>query len=116
MIMGKRLRVYYMAQVAIQPPKFVFFVNIPSLMTEAYKKYLYNQFREKYGFMGVPLLFYLKGKKKPKTEQVKAAPNKEGLIMEDDNDRDIDEDYPDFDDDFDDGIDDGDLDESYFKS
>lgn len=66
MIMGRRLRVYYMAQVAVQPPKFVFFVNFPNLMTESYKKYLYNQFREKYGFLGVPILMYLKGKKRLK--------------------------------------------------
>lgn len=64
MIMGKRLRIYYMAQVAIQPPKFVLFVNFPNLMTETYKKYLYNQFRETYGFTGVPISLHLKGKKK----------------------------------------------------
>lgn len=62
MIMGKRLRIYYMAQVSINPPKFVFFVNYPNLMSEGYKKYLYNQFRETYGFTGVPILFFLKGK------------------------------------------------------
>jgi GTP-binding protein len=64
MIQGKRLRIYYMAQVAIQPPKFIFFVNYPNLMTETYKKYLYNQFRETYGFIGVPILMHLKGKDK----------------------------------------------------
>jgi GTPase len=69
MIMGKRLRIYYMAQVAVQPPKFVLFVNFPNLMTETYKKYLYNQFRETYGFTGVPLSLYLKGKKKSKAEK-----------------------------------------------
>ncbi len=66
MVMGKRLRVYYMAQVAIQPPKFILFVNNPTLMSESYKKYLYNQFREVYGFKGVPILIYLKGKAKSK--------------------------------------------------
>lgn len=64
MIMGKRLRIYYMAQVAIQPPKFIFFVNYPNLMTDTYKKYLYNQFRETYEFTGVPITFHLKGKEK----------------------------------------------------
>lgn len=64
MIMGKRLRVYYMAQVAIEPPKFILFVNYPNLMTDTYKKYLYNQFRETYGFTGVPISFHLKGKEK----------------------------------------------------
>jgi GTPase len=64
MIMGKRLRIYYMAQVDIQPPKFILFVNYPNLMTETYKKYLYNQFRETYRFLGVPILIHLKGKQK----------------------------------------------------
>ena len=64
MIMGKRLRIYYMAQVSVNPPTFVLFVNYPNLMTETYKKYLYNQFRETYGFTGVPIVLYLKGKQK----------------------------------------------------
>lgn len=69
MIMGKRLRIYYMAQVAVQPPKFILFVNYPNLMTESYRKYLYNQFRETYGFVGVPILIHLKGKQKSKAEK-----------------------------------------------
>ena len=69
MIMGKRLRIYYMVQVGIQPPKFIVFVNYPNLMTEPYKKYLYNQFRETYGFTGLPLIMHLKGKKKSKNEK-----------------------------------------------
>lgn len=64
MINGKRLRIYYMAQVAIEPPKFVVFVNHPSLMSVSYKKYLYNQFRAAYGFSGVPIELYLRGKDK----------------------------------------------------
>lgn len=64
MIMGRRLRIYYMAQVDIQPPKFILFVNHPHLMQDSYKKYLYNQFREEYAFTGVPLTMHLKGKEK----------------------------------------------------
>jgi GTP-binding protein len=120
MIQGKRLRIYYMAQVAVQPPKFVFFVNIPTLMTEAYKKYLYNQFREKYGFMGVPILFYLKGKKKPQTDQVKTVKDREGLLIEGYESEEAEsieiEDEEIFEPgDFDlDDLNDGDLDDSYF--
>lgn len=69
MVMGKRLRIYYMAQVAIQPPKFILFVNYPNLMTEGYKKYLYNQFRDAYTFSGVPLEMHLKGKKKSQEDR-----------------------------------------------
>ena len=64
MIGGKRLRIYYMAQVDTCPPKFILFVNYPNLMTESYRKYLYNQFRETYAFTGIPILLYLKGKEK----------------------------------------------------
>ncbi len=70
MLNGKRLRIYYMAQVAIQPPKFILFVNHPGLMLESYKKYLYNQFREVYTFAGVPIIMHLKGKtKKDRTRE-----------------------------------------------
>ena len=79
MIMGKRLRIYYMAQVDIQPPKFILFVNYPNLMIESYKKYLYNQFREIYAFTGVPIRMFLKGKEKrekPNTQEVEKVGHK----------------------------------------
>lgn len=62
MITGKRLRIYYMTQIDTAPPRFVVFVNKPDLMTEAYKKYLINQFRRQYIFPGTPLEFLLRGK------------------------------------------------------
>lgn len=78
MLMGKRLRIYYMAQVEEQPPRFILFVNYPNLMVESYKKYIYNQFREEYGFMGVPILMHLKGKPK-KDKDGSGAPAEEKL-------------------------------------
>lgn len=74
MLRGKRLRVYYMAQVDQKPPRFVFFVNNPDFMEESYKKYLVNQFRETYKFTGVPLVFYLKGKKQRLEKKESAYP------------------------------------------
>ncbi len=59
---GKRLRIYYLAQVGIHPPHFVMFVNRSKLMLDTYKQYLVNQFRKAYGFSGVPLVFTLRGK------------------------------------------------------
>lgn len=64
MLKGKRLRIYYVAQVGVEPPQFVMFVNKPSLMVDSYKKYLINAFRKSFGFAGVPLSFSLKGKPK----------------------------------------------------
>jgi len=63
MINGKRLRIYYMTQVTVHPPRFVLFVNYPDRMTRTYQKYLINQFRAHYGFKGVPLSFSLRKKK-----------------------------------------------------
>ncbi|MBX9744559.1 MAG: ribosome biogenesis GTPase Der, partial [Chlamydiales bacterium] len=64
LITGKRLRIYYMTQTQVAPPKFVVFVNKPDLMLDTYKKYLINQFRETYRFSGSPLFFELRGKEK----------------------------------------------------
>lgn len=62
MMMGKRLRIYYLTQVSVQPPRFVLFVNKPQLMHDSYKKYLINGFRKTFPFAGTPLEFYLRGK------------------------------------------------------
>ncbi|MCE5294589.1 MAG: ribosome biogenesis GTPase Der [Chlamydiales bacterium] len=59
---GKRLRVYYMTQIGIQPPHFVLFVNQPKLCAPTYQKYLINRLRDTFGFKGVPLVFQLKPK------------------------------------------------------
>jgi GTP-binding protein len=62
MVIGKRLRIYYLTQAEVQPPRFVFFVNKPDLMHDSYKKYLINSFRKAFPFTGSPLKFLLRGK------------------------------------------------------
>jgi GTP-binding protein len=59
---GKRLRIYYMAQVETKPPTFVLFVNAPRLMLDTYQRYLVHQFRKTYQFTGNPLVFRLKAR------------------------------------------------------
>lgn len=107
MLMGKRLRIYYMAQIDIEPPTFVLFVNSPALMSETYKKYLYNQFRETWGFLGVPIVFHLKGKNKGKREKREPAIGDAAKKLEDEEDVldvfDEDADVADFEDSLDDG-------------
>jgi GTP-binding protein len=71
LIIGKRLRIYYMTQVTSNPPKFVLFVNNTTLMTESYRKYLINNFREVYGFRGCPLSLELRGKQPPARHEPK---------------------------------------------
>ncbi len=57
---GKRLRIFYMTQVAVKPPTFVIFVNDAGLMHFSYKRYLENRLRETFGFRGTPLRFFIR--------------------------------------------------------
>ncbi|MFS0576729.1 ribosome biogenesis GTPase Der [Sporosarcina sp. 179-K 3D1 HS] len=52
---GRRLRIYYVTQVAIKPPTFVVFVNEPELMHFSYERFLQNRLRESFGFEGTPI-------------------------------------------------------------
>ena len=55
LVKGKRLRVYYMTQVRTNPPTFVVFVNYPEFMHFSYQRFLINQLRENFDFMGTPI-------------------------------------------------------------
>jgi len=57
---GKRLRLYYMTQVAVKPPTFVIFVNDKKLMHFSYTRYLENRIREAFGFRGTALKFIIR--------------------------------------------------------
>lgn len=60
---GKRLKLYYMTQVAVKPPTFVIFVNDKELMHFSYTRYLENKIREAFGFRGTALKFYIRERK-----------------------------------------------------
>jgi GTP-binding protein len=52
---GRRLKIYYVTQVASSPPVIVCFVNDPKLMHWSYQRYLINTFRRELGFEGTPI-------------------------------------------------------------
>ena len=60
---GKRLRLYYITQVAVKPPTFVIFVNDKELMHFSYTRYIENRIRESFGFRGTPLKFIIRERK-----------------------------------------------------
>lgn len=60
---GKRLKLYYVTQVAIKPPTFVIFVNSKELMHFSYTRYLENKIREAFGFRGTSLKFFIRERK-----------------------------------------------------
>ena len=60
---GKRLKLYYITQVAVKPPTFVIFVNDKELMHFSYTRYLENRIREAFGFKGTSLKFFIRERK-----------------------------------------------------
>ena len=61
---GKRLKLYYITQVAVKPPTFVIFVNDKELMHFSYTRYIENQIRDTFGFKGTALKFIIRERKK----------------------------------------------------
>ena len=52
---GKRLKLFYISEVSVKPPTFVIFVNDKDLMHFSYTRYMENQIREAFGFVGTPI-------------------------------------------------------------
>lgn len=60
---GKRLKLYYITQVAVKPPTFVIFVNDKELMHFSYTRYIENKIRDTFGFKGTSLKFIIRERK-----------------------------------------------------
>ena len=52
---NKRLKVFYMTQVAVGPPTFIVFVNDTELLHFSYQRFLENQLRKNFDFQGTPI-------------------------------------------------------------
>lgn len=59
-----RLKIFYVTQVGIKPPHFVFFTNDPNLIHYSYERYLENQIRKSFDFSGCGLQLEFKERKK----------------------------------------------------
>jgi GTP-binding protein len=66
--MNKRVRIYYMTQAAVAPPTFVLFTDKDVKMHFSFERFLANQIRENFGFIGSPIWFKIKARNKKKTE------------------------------------------------
>lgn len=60
---GKRLKIYYMTQTSVKPPTFVIFVNDAELAHFSYIRYLENNLRRNFDFVGTPIRFIVREKK-----------------------------------------------------
>lgn len=59
---GKRLKIYFVSQTDICPPKFTFNVNNKGLVHFSYERYLENQIRENFDLTGTPIILKFKNK------------------------------------------------------
>ena len=55
-VKGKRLKIYYGTQVAVNPPKFLIFVNDKEIVHFSYERYIENKIREAFEYKGTPII------------------------------------------------------------
>ncbi|HKE15660.1 MAG TPA: GTPase, partial [Kofleriaceae bacterium] len=59
---GKLVTVHYLTQGGVRPPTFLLWANRADLVDEAYRRFVVNQLRARYGFSGTPLRVVIKAK------------------------------------------------------
>ena len=53
---GRPLRLYYLTQAGVAPPVFVAFTNQPGKFHFSFQRFLENRIRERFGFLGTPIV------------------------------------------------------------
>ena len=66
--MSKRVRIYYMTQAAVAPPTFVLFTDLDVKLHFSYERFLSNEIRKAFRFIGSPIWFKIKARNKKKEE------------------------------------------------
>jgi len=59
---GKKLKIYFVSQTGIKPPKFTFRVNNKGLVHFSYERYLENKIRENFDYEGTPIIIQFKNR------------------------------------------------------
>ena len=59
---GRKLKIYFVNQDGIKPPKFTFHVNDKGLVHFSYYRYLENKIRESFDFYGTPMILKFKNR------------------------------------------------------
>lgn len=62
--MSKRVRIYYLTQTNVAPPTFILFVDRDVDLHFSYQRFLENQIRESFGFIGTPIWIKTRPKEK----------------------------------------------------
>lgn len=59
---GNRLKIYFVNQSGVKPPKFTFRVNNKNLVHFSYERYLENKIRENFNLIGTPIILQFKNR------------------------------------------------------
>jgi len=60
---GRQLKLMYATQAGVDPPTFVFFVNDARLVHFSYERYIENQIRRQYSYVGTPIKLVFRSRK-----------------------------------------------------
>jgi len=61
---NRHVRILYAAQIGVAPPRFVFFTNVATTFHFSYERFLVNQLRDEFGFVGSPIRVQVRRRKK----------------------------------------------------
>jgi GTPase len=74
---SRRMKIYYMTQATAAPPTFVLFTNQTKPLHFSFQRFLENQLREEFDFIGTPIRFTLRLKKHESSKRERAIKVKE---------------------------------------
>jgi len=73
---GRRVKYFYITQVSIQPPTFIVFVNYPNGVHFSYLRYIENNLRRAFGFLGTPIRLFPKSRREEPKDSARKRPNR----------------------------------------
>ncbi|MGH9676447.1 MAG: hypothetical protein ACRD36_05040, partial [Candidatus Acidiferrum sp.] len=74
---ARPVRIYYMTQAKIAPPTFLIFTNQKTPLHFSYERFLENQLRAKFDFVGTPVRFVQRLRQRDKTRERNTAGEEE---------------------------------------
>jgi GTP-binding protein len=76
--LGTQAKVYYVSQIAVQPPTIALVVNKPELFEGAYERYLLNRLRDALPFSEVPIRLRFSARRRRESPETAASPPRRG--------------------------------------
>ncbi len=68
---GRSPRLYFITQASVAPPTFVAMSNAPDSIHFSYQRYVQNQLRKRFGFLGAPVRVYYRQKRSGRSKAAK---------------------------------------------